>query len=724
MCFYRENLMKNKLILFLLGSLFVSTTAFSANPVGKFLSELLIFEDTTERNMEVYQDIVLKLNPFQDCNSEYPIIRETDIPEGFVKKSEAKKIFKKLREHPIYTDNDLTFEEFMNDYFYITNEDGSEKFTDFPCEIQTSPELSKLYLCLDGNYRYVSEFEEYEPDALSCEDCPELCDKNCRRQKSIIKEKYIPGRHGGFIVLEEGSRREHSFGENNIYKDFRNTLLSKTTIEDADDYVDKKNYIKIKIIDRVPPSIENGLPNLGENDSHYTCSSCDYYKTENFDIKDDIEPVVYAKFTFGKIVECPKEYEKWIEREVWDSEENIVKIDHRNENNSSKKNFFKDVVRFKEPFDGYIRYSVFAKEKSPKGEGNVNPSVAKIEYNQPDIGYGYSEAGDLGNTYFTAKDWPEKSDLSDCSEVGYNTGLIRVRDNDRPNIIIRITNTETNEQMFFPPCFDYDDIKISNSSKYNGVSGHFQTNQDDYNFFVKSLDDAYNHKKIAKDKDSNPYFTIYSIDDSNLTGKIKGSFADRLLFNADPKFIKENIRVEDYYFSDNDTDGINIITDNNFNIKNGSLGKSLGTFSKMTALFENSGNFVFKSGVEYKLDVWTDDNVKWTNISSENSTEAKILDRARVYETGIKSGFIKLDFYNENLNKEIKIDPKKSINGDILFTLENATNRNHNIKTVEELEANGFPSVTVFAEDYSGLTRELRLFLRVNDKKLHLKTLD
>ncbi|MBR4330006.1 MAG: hypothetical protein IKP71_09145, partial [Candidatus Riflebacteria bacterium] len=254
--------------------------------------------------------------------------------------------------------------------------------------------------------------------------------------------------------------------------------------------------------------------------------------------------------------------------------------------------------------------------------------------------------------------------------------------------------------------------------------GHFQTNQDDYNFFVKSLDDAYNHKKIAKDKDSNPYFTIYSIDDSNLTGKIKGSFADRLLFNADPKFIKENIRVEDYYFSDNDTDGINIITDNNFNIKNGSLGKSLGTFSKMTALFENSRNFVFKSGVEYKLDVWTDDNVKWTNISSENSTEAKILDRARVYETGIKSGFIKLDFYNENLNKEIKIDPKKSINGDILFTLENATNRNYNIKTVEELEANGFPSVTVFAEDYSGLTRELRLFLRVNDKNLHLKTLD
>ena len=716
--------MKNKLIVFLLvGSLFISTKVFSANPVGKYLSELYLFEDTTERDIEVYQDVVLKLNPFQDCNSEYPIIRETDIPEGFVKKSQAKKIFKKLREHPIYTDNDLTFEEFMNDYFYITNQDGSEKFTDFPCEIQTSPELSRLYLCLDGNYRYVSEFEEYEPDALSCEECPELCDKNCRRQNTIIKEKYITGRHGGLVVYEEGSRREHSFGNYNIYKDFRNTILSRAIIEDADDYIDKKNYIKITIIDRVPPSIENGLPNLGENDSNYICSSCDYYKTENFDIKDDIEPVVYAKFTFGRIGECPKENEKWIDQEDWNSEEKIVKIDHRNDRNSSKKNFFKDVVRFEEPFDGYVRYSIFAKEKSPKGEGNVNPGIAKIEYNQPDIGYGYSEAGDLGNTFFTARDWPEKSDLPDCCDVGYNTGLIRVRDNDRPNIIIRITNTETNEQMFFPPCFGHNDIDISNSSKYKGIQEKFQSNQDDYNLFVSGLDDAYNYEIIAKDKDSIPYFTIYSIDDSDLKSKTKGSFADRLLLNADPKFIKENVRVEDYYFSDNNTEGIDILNDNKTNLEKGSLGKSLGTFSKMAVLFDNSGDFQFKKGVEYKLDVWTDDNVKWTNISSDG-TKDNLLDTPKVYETGIKSGFIMLDFHNENLNKEVKIDPKKGINGDILFTLEDSTNRSHNLKSVQELESCGFPSITVFAEDFSGLTRELKLFLRVNDKKLNLKTFD
>ena len=464
------------------------------------------------------------------------------------------------------------------------------------------------------------------------------------------------------------------------------------------------------------------MPKLGEKDSTYTCSSCDYYKTENFDIKDDVESVVYAKFTFGRFDECPKEGDKLVDKEDWGTEEKIVKIDHRNETNSSKKNYFNDVVRFTEPFDGYIRYSVFAKERNPKGEGNVNPSVAKIEYNQPDIGYGYSEAGDLGNTIDTAKDWPEKNDLPDINEIGYNTGLIRVSDNDRPNIIIRITNTQTNEQMFFPPCFGHNDIKISNSSKYKAVSGKFQTNQDDYNFFVSSLDDAYNHEKITKNKDSNPYFTIYSIDDSNL--KTNGSLAERLLLNGDPKFIKENVRVEDYYFSDKDRDGINIVNDNNSILKNGSLGKSLGTFSKMAVLFENSGAFQFKTGVEYKLDVWTDDNVKWTNIGSENAGEDNILERPKIYETGIKSGFIKLDLHDEKLNKEIKVDPKKSINGGILFTLEDSTNRNHDIKTVEELEANGFPSVTVYAEDFSGLTRELKLFLRVNDKKLNLKALD
>ena len=143
----------------------------------------------------------------------------------------------------------------------------------------------------------------------------------------------------------------------------------------------------------------------------------------------------------------------------------------------------------------------------------------------------------------------------------------------------------------------------------------------------------------------------------------------------------------------------------------------------MAVLFENSGDFLFKTGVEYKLDVWTDDNVKWTNISS-GEDGAKLLDKAKVYETGIKSGFIKLDLHNENLNKEASIDPKKSINGDILFTLEDSTNLNHDIKTLEELEANGFPSVTVFAEDFSGMTRELKFFFRVNDKKLHLKILE
>ncbi len=720
--------MNNKLIGFLLVSLFVSTAAFSANPVGKYLSEIDVFEDIGGRKVEVYQDVILRLNPLQDSNPEYPIICESDIPEEYVKKSEAKKFFKKLKSHPIYTENELTFEEFMNDYFYIVNEDGSEKFSDFPCEIQASPELSKLYLCLDDSYRYVSQFEEYEPDALSCNECPELCDKNCRKSKTIVKERIIRTRYGYYTVLDEKNKREHSFGPNNIYKDFRNNLLSRTTIEDADEYIDKKNYIKITLKDRVPPSIENGLPKLGEKDSHYACSSSDYYKTENFDIRDDIEPVVYAKFSFGKFDECPKEGEKLLDKEVWSAEEKIVKIDHRNENNSSKKKYFNDVVRFTEPFDGYIRYSVFAKDKNPKGEGNVNPSVAKIEYKQPEIGYGYSEAGDLGNTMDTAQDWPEKNDLSDYNKVGYNTGLIRVRDNDRPNIIIRITNTQSNEQMFFPPCLGHNDIKISNSSRYKAVSGKYQTNQDDYNFFVSKLNDAYNYEKISNNKDSNPYFTIYSVDDSNLKKKTNGSFVDRLLLNGDPKFIKENVRVEDYYYSDNDTEGINILNDNNSNIKNGSLGKSLGTFSKMAVLFENSGDFQFKTGVEYKLDVWTDDNVKWTNITSENNTEyageTNLLERPIVYETGIKSGFIKLDFHNENLNKEVNIDPQKSINGGIIFTLEDTTNRNHDIKTVEELEANGFPSVTVYAEDYSGLTRELKLFLRVNDKKLHLKTLD
>ena len=45
-------------------------------------------------------------------------------------------------------------------------------------------------------------------------------------------------------------------------------------------------------------------------------------------------------------------------------------------------------------------------------------------------------------------------------------------------------------------------------------------------------------------------------------------------------------------------------------------------------------------------------------------------------------------------------------------------------KTVEELETNAFPSITVVAEDFSGLKRSLTLFFRVNDRNFDINVLE
>ena len=93
---------------------------------------------------------------------------------------------------------------------------------------------------------------------------------------------------------------------------------------------------------------------------------------------------------------------------------------------------------------------------------------------------------------------------------------------------------------------------------------------------------------------------------------------------------------------------------------------------------------------------------------------------------GIKKGIIKLNIPNEseNLNEEQNINITKHINGDIYFTLKDPTPPEYNLKTVEQLEQKGFPSISVVAEDFAGLRRELRLFFRVNDRNLDVKVLE
>ena len=738
----------------ILGFVLVSSISMADSPMDKYLSKIAVFDNKDGRKINTFEDVYINLNPFLKRNQKYPIVNTNKIPEGYVSKETAKKYFKDFSKHAVVTDENIDFEEFMNEHFSI------EEITDFPNNYYgTEPGSFTFILKMDDNYKFVSKFNEYEPDAVSCRIDTSLCGSEC----------------------EEKHRNKK-----NIYSDFRNNIISKAKIKDAEEVNNPKNCIKLSLVKRTPPAITfdgsiaaqyNGFPVLGGDMSYEPCTSGDYYLTpKGILIGRPNPPVYYAKFSFGRFGKCPNDGEDWKNFEDWSNLEHIIKIDYNSvasytsgktsglikQQPSTPKPYFQDVVLF-EPFDGFIRYSIFAKEGKSDDKSPTNPSII-VEEDRPEIGYGYPTAGDLGNTPETAKDWPERRPLGEISGKGYIDGLLRVYDNDKPNIIIRVTNVETNEQMFFPPCVASSECKISLSTKYKPMSEKGKTNQDDYAWFVENLGPDYNHSVLAEVAKLRPYYTIYSIDDESIKTKTENSYVDRLLFNKDLDFINENVRVEDYYYSDRAEDGGATFSANSKSKTfKGSFGKRRGTCSNMVAMFENTGSFRFKTGVEYKLDVWTDDNVKWTNIEYEKSIDGgpemhyeyvkntglrsatnpsledsnaphiqlmvgkpKLLDEAKVFETGIKKGVIKLDIPNgsENMGEEVKIDVKKHINGGIYFTLKEGTPAKYNLKTLEELDANGFPSISVVAEDYSGLKRQLKLFFRVNNKNHDINILE
>lgn len=749
--------MKNtKLLLALASGIFLANMATAASPFEKYLMKTQFLDETKDRVINTYEDISdINLNPFHEGDKEFPIVAESEIPEGYVKKGTANKFFKNFYSHAIITEEPITYPDFFNEH--VSLECGGETYSQFPISIDDSlnePGAMAFNLRVDDNYKYVLSFKEFAPDALSCHVAPQLCSEKCKI-KTIKTKSEERVRHRYYKFTDDGSngydyyrydsqddspktetKKVHAFGPNNIYSDFRQNLLSKANIENAEE-IKKDNFLVFKLEDRTPPYIVGGYIKLGGNIDDYACTSGDYYRTEGMEIRDNNPSIkeVSGKFAFGRLSgQFPVESEPWENYEDWSFQENIKnvvlgdQIVYHNLGKDKVINGFEDVVKFHD-FDGVIRYSVFLKENSDSG--NLNPGMNNVLQDRPEVGYGYKPAGDLGSSVLAAKPWPDKRDLDGIKEKGYSTGFVRIYDNDRPNVAIRITEVETGKQMFFPPMIPAGQFKVNNSNKYKAEAGINKTNTDDYDLFVKDLSNEFDYTKLSAYPEGIPYYTILSLNDQNLgLGSDTLPLAVRkMLNNNDVNFINQNVRLEDYYISDTLPSG-----EVTYSYKNDELGRKRGTMRSMVALFENSSLFNIKEDVEYRLDVWTDDNVKWTNIKHPASdeeivdlTNPEVLDYAKIYETGIKEGVIRINIpeYNgENLNQEKEIDISKSINGGMNFVLKERTPAIRNIDSVELAEKNNFPSITVSVKDFAGYNREIKLFFRVGDKKLNMRVLE
>ena len=683
--------MKPKLLFAVFGTILLSSIVFAESPMDKYLSKIKIFENEDGRFYETFEDVDLKFNPFQKRNKQYPIVNKSTIPEGKVTSDVAKKYFKNFSSHAVLTDEEISFKDFLNEHFYLSvKNDDTEilKLANFPLEHNiNNPGTSTFYLRMDSNYEYVKKFKEFKPDSSS-----------------------------GRVVF---------------YSNFKEKLLKNSTIVDAEEVNNKKNYIAVFANDRTPPRItfQNTVINYVGKDGNtptakrLVCTTSDWYEMPAVPIKDNYAKELYARYSFGKINKCLNDGEKWEDKEHWDYPENVQKVIGGN---------FTDVVAFY-PIAGYIRYSIFAKEGAKDGKGNLNPSIAEVVEDRPDICYGYGDGNiDLGNTPSTAKGWIDKRPITEVAEKGHDTRYLRIHDNDAPNIIIRVTNVETGEQMFFPPCLATGCLRINNSTLYTSMRG--VTNEDEYNSFVENLGIAYNYKSIQKAPFLRPYYTIYSIDGKTIKTEKEDNYIHKLLLNNDVEFINQNVRVEDHFYSDTNSDGSRTKVIQNV----GELGRRNGTFVDMVALFENNGDFIFRTDEEYKLDVWIDDNVKWTNVDKESNKKnpqglglETISDTAKVYSTGVAKGKIRIDIPKqkdeeevEDLSEEKTIDINHAINGDIRFKLRKATPYVYEFKVPEDIEKEKFPSICVDIEDQAELRRRIKLYFRVNDRNIGIRILE
>ena len=683
--------MKPKLLYAIFGAILLSSVALAESPMDKYLSQIKIFENEDGRFYETFEDVDIKFDPFQKRNKTYPIVNKSTIPEGKVSSEVAQKYFKSFSSHAVLTEEEISFRDFLNEHFYLSYRNGEteiSQLSNFPLEHNiNNPGTSTFYLCMDNNYEYVKKFREFKPDSWS--------------------------------------------GRKAFYSNFKEKLLSHSTIVEAEEVNNDKNYIAIFAKDRTPPKItfQNTMIGYIGNDGNtptakrVVCTTSDWYEMPAVPITDNYAKELYGRYSFGKINECLIDGEKWEDKEHWDYPENVQKV---------VKGLFTDVVAFY-PIEGYIRYSIFAKEGPQEGKGNLNPSIAEIKEDRPDICYGYGNGDiDLGNTPSTAKDWIDRRPITEIAEKGKDTRYLRMHDNDAPNIIIRVTNVETGEQMFFPPCLATGCLRINDSTLYKYSRG--VTNEDEYNTFVENLGVAYDYKSIQKAPFLRPYYTIYSIDDKTIKSEKVDNYIRKLLVNKDVEFINQNVRVEDHFYSDTNSDGkrTKVIQ------KIGELGRRNGTFVDMVALFENNGDFIFRTGEEYQLDVWIDDNVKWTNIDREKNDKnpsglglESISTTARVYTTGVAKGIIKVDIpkfkdeeEKESLSVEKTVDINHAINGDIRFKLRKATPYVYDFKVPEDIEKEKFPSICVDIEDYAELRRRIKLYFRVNDRNIGVRILE
>lgn len=723
--------LKPRTIFYLISTLLlVSSACFADEDPALFILQQLDLPDS----FEVYEDV--DEFEIEVGMGSLKFINKVDLINNFnrpVKESVGRAFLNSIANGAVYlhSPGQGHMKHFLQRYVYLCRSNfGTDDFgnptehwrkTQFPLRITKKmtkdPGVEEFHLSLKPSdsspdkWQYISQLTAPTPppNSASCRVNREWCDyspNKCEKPDLDADGNEIigSGKHCEELNCYGGD------GKPTIFDIVENMANDSDGFERPDNESGLK--FRLEVLDRTPPTFDNingdNFPDLAKTTP---ATTGDFYAIEGLVINDNSGGDISLCMILGEILDFPDNID-WQQSESW------VKLQARTVESGSESGY----IIIPNLCHGIMRYSIFAWDQ----HGLLNPGEPRITNDKPEESYLLRTPPgppDLIRNYENALPWhlayPDSSASAVYEKIEPTdhkaTGVIHIRDNDLPNILIRIDSSKHGvDSVFFPPVTR--NLQVMPSKDYGAG---LNPNQAEYDSFIEAATDKFTSDALANGT-ADLYFKILDVRRSAPMSDAEAEELHR--FKSDKNFIRSQFRLEDYLESDTqETDGEPIKLD-------------LATFGARNSFGEEVTAVLtvpLQEDVEHIIHIWADDNVKWVTIDAYGNPMSTVYS----IPSGITSGEATVrvpnqlpGFYQRTpLTRQSSLsDPIKVVFREPTPPLQPPNNLDPSFPSGEMdfCTNNRFPYIEVSVEDYAGFKRKIKLFLQISDENPDVRVIE
>jgi hypothetical protein len=279
-----------------------------------------------------------------------------------------------------------------------------------------------------------------------------------------------------------------------------------------------------------------------------------------------------------------------------------------------------------------------------------------------------------------------------------------------PNIVIKFESVKDGRKIFFPPVIEPGSLPVLSSSDYKKTLGIIDANAKDYENFIGTPGAGAITTEQLIDETRDVYFRVLNVVASPFMHAQEIDLLEKFKDPEEDEFIRKHFRLEDYNESDTDLEGNPIMSDTE------TFGKRNGFGQEVVAVL----NLPLQEDVAYRVSVWADDNVKWATMET-----GKVLEKIIPIPTGIVDGEVTLVIPNQvpAAHMNFKLDPTNSTTPEFTAVFREPTKSGAG-SSETFYDYNKFPFIEVFAQDFAGHRRKIKLYLRVSNENPDIRILE